>query len=128
MGNRGAVNTGSGRGASTTRGQFRERLDALELARHTRKGALFVTSRAEVENNRLARPQSEMAFSGVPSAGEVTFVAFAVFVLVLVIIVRALAFLVVIFIFMFVVGFIRRMRGRRGRLGWLGTAALGTQG
>jgi len=92
-GNRGAVNTSSSRRTSTARGHFRERLEALKLAHHTSNGALFVTSRAEVEYNGLARPQSEMALGGLPSAGYVTFVALSVLVII-------------------VAGFTRRLRGR----------------
>jgi hypothetical protein len=107
VGNCGAVNTSSGRGASTTRGQLRARLNTLELAQHTGNRALFGTSRAEVEYNRLARPQSEMALGVVLfSAGEVTMV-----VLVLV-----------------AVGVVRRRRGRWSRWGCLGAAALATEG
>lgn len=56
MGNLGAVNTSASRGASTARVQLRERLEALVLAQHAGNGALFETSRAEVEYYGLARP------------------------------------------------------------------------
>lgn len=124
MGNLSAVNTSSSRGASTARGHFRERLDALVLAQHTRNGALFVISRAEVEYNGLARPYSGIAFSVLPSAGEITLgVAFPV----LVSIVVSLAVLVIVAIvtiLVIFVGFIRRMRGGWVGLGFLGAAAL----
>ena len=56
VGNLGAVNTSASRGASAARVQFRERLEALVLAQHAGNGALFETSRAEVEYYGLARP------------------------------------------------------------------------
>jgi hypothetical protein len=110
VGNRGAVNASSGRRASTARGHFCARFEALEFAPHTGNGALFVTRRAEIEHNRLARPQSEVALSGLPSAGEVTLMAFAVLVIVV-------ALLVIIIVLIIVVGFIGRLRGGWSRWG-----------
>lgn len=117
VGNRSAVDTSSGRRASTARGQFRERVDALGLTLPTRNGALFGTGRAEVEHNGLARPYGEMALSGLLRTGEVTFgVAFAVLVIILVVLALLVVIAMIVAILMIVVWFIRRMSGGRG--GW----------
>ena len=103
MGNRGAVDTSSSGRASTARGQFRDRLEALVLAQHTGHRALFPTTRAEVEYNGLARSQDEMALPDRLSAGDIAFVAFTLLLIVLALLLVVLALLLVVFALLLVI-------------------------
>jgi hypothetical protein len=123
MRNRGAVNTSSSGRASTARGHLRERIEALELARHTTHRTLFVTIRAKVKDNRLVRSQgANLVTLGALSTGEITLVTMAVVILVIMVTI----FVVVLIIVATITGFIRWARGGIRRMGWLAAAALET--
>jgi hypothetical protein len=123
----GAVDTSTNRSASTARGQFRERIEALGLAQHTSHRALLVTVRAEVEYNRLVRSRGEdlVALSGLLSVGETTLVAILVVIVALVVIIIPLLVLAIAILVLITAGCLRRMSGGAG--GWLGAAALDIQ-